>query len=280
MVTIRERYQSALKELPPDVSVNDLRLLLVEHLHFSNYAELDLNFNQELTDLSRFESDFNELKKGKPVQYIVRNANFYGRDYYVDERVLIPRPETEELVGLVLKELAKTPKKEQLILVDVGTGSGVIAIECAKRLNADVHAIDISDDALEVAKINANNHHADITFHQGDLLTPLVKKKIKVDIIVSNPPYINPKEKLDKKVFDYEPHLALFAQDGIDNYRKILQQAQLIKKDQVFLFFEIGEQQEKVLTSFLKLEFPGAEYKFTRDLQRKTRFLQVKLHEE
>lgn len=277
MGSIRARYLQAIKELPAGVTVNDLRLLLVEHLGFRNYAELDLNLDQKLTDPEKFEISFAELISGKPVQYIVKNANFYGRDYYVDERVLIPRPETEELVEHVLDYISQSKQSKPFTVVDVGTGSGVIAIEIAKRANAQIHATDISFEALEVAKKNALTHDAKIIFHHGNLLEPILNKKIAVDLIVSNPPYIYPNEKLENKVFDHEPHLALFANEGIDYHCEILRQAKKLNKEKILVFMEIGETQEQPLKDFLKNEYPYSTFKFIKDMQGKTRIIQVEL---
>jgi len=274
MSTIRELYLSALKKLDARVSPNDLRLLLLEMNHFANYAELDIYQNKEVANEIDFWKTFERLNNGEPVQYIVHNANFYGHDYYVDKNVLIPRPETEELVNYALQDIQKKYHNQSLVLVDVGTGSGVIAIECARQLpNAEVHAVDISTEALAVAKKNADTYQTNITFHQGNMLTPLITNKHLVDVIISNPPYINAATEIDRHVLDYEPHLALFASHGIDFYQEIITQSVLVKKDHIHLYFEIGEDQEPLLSVFLHDYYPHIKPVFKKDLQGKTRFL-------
>ena len=274
MSTIRELYLSALKQLDKLVATNDLRLLLLELQHFANYAELDINQNKQFDDEDSFWAAFKRLNKGEPVQYIVNNANFFGHDYYVDQRVLIPRPETEELVDYALKDIENKFKNRSVVIADIGTGSGVIAIECAKKLkNAVLYATDIDERALEVARKNANTHQQQIIFHSGNMLDPLIEKHIKVDVIISNPPYIKPSAAVDIHVRDYEPNIALFAKHGIDYYQEIINKSTEVKRDTLYMYFEIGEDQEADLSEFIQKFYPNIKFKFKRDLQGKTRFL-------
>ena len=148
------------------------------------------------------------LEEGEPVQYIVGNVNFYGYNLDVDKRVLIPRRETEELVEEVIK---RSKVFDNPVIIDVGTGSGAIAISLSKELNTHVYASDISLDALEVAKINIDKNNADVELINGNMLKPYIDSGIKVDIIVSNPPYIKEDEQIEDIVKNNEPNLALYA---------------------------------------------------------------------
>jgi len=170
-----------------------------------------LSLNEQL----RIGNIIEELKKYQPIQYILGETEFYGLRFKVDENVLIPRPETEELVEWVIKEEAPAAGYK---ILDIGAGSGCIAIALAKRLpGAEIFALDISDKALAVARQNAAANQADVRFFQYDILNdePFPFSSFSFDCIVSNPPYITMKEKaaMAKNVLDYEPHQALFVPD-------------------------------------------------------------------
>ena len=167
--------------------------------------------------LSKYSED---LLSHKPVQYVLHEAWFCGMKFYVDEHVLIPRPETEELVEWVIAEIESSKKKTEtkLRILDVGTGSGCIALALKKKLpEAEIHACDISRDALEVAKRNALSHKTDIQFFQLDFLNENSWNSLdSYQCIVSNPPYIpvSDKKNMQPNVVDYEPHLALFVTEN------------------------------------------------------------------
>lgn len=276
MSTNHEIYQQASKLLNPNISQHTLRLLLLEINNFNNFAELNLSLDKVIKDELRFWECFHELNAGRPIQYVVNNAGFLGANYYVDQRVLIPRPETEELVDWMIQELDKQFGQQPFALADIGTGSGVIAITIKLHFpNAQVFATDIDSQALEVAAINAHEHGAEITFLKGDLLDPLIKNDIKLDVIVSNPPYIKNVDEVDQNVISYEPHIALFAKNGVDCYARMVEKVHLIARDNMQMYFEIGYDLEKDLMMILRKELPQAEYEFRRDLQGKTRFLHV-----
>lgn len=200
---------------------------------------------QELTSPQRqlFDSYLADLLSGKPVQYVFGEADFFGLKFYVDENVLIPRPETEELVQWVIDENSAGP----LSVLDIGTGSGCIAISLKyKKPQFNVSGCDISSGALEVARQNAANNKVTVNFFSRDILDTTRPSSTEIyDIIVSNPPYIPPvaKGNMNGNVLDYEPHLALFtpADDPFLFYRAIGQfgQSQLIKGGR--LYFEIHE---------------------------------------
>ena len=181
------------------------------------------------------------LQKNEPIQYVLGKTEFYGLDFKVNSNVLIPRPETEELVEWILLET----KQVNPHLLDIGTGSGCIAIALAKHLHyGTVDAWDISEKALEVARDNANNNNVSVKFSNVNVLEPVNIDK-HFDIIVSNPPYItfSEKKELEENVLDFEPHEALFVPDeeSLIFYNKIADIAVKILNDKGYLYFEINQ---------------------------------------
>ena len=219
--------------------------IILEHLHQLKRIDLALNPDFELTanQLQQWNQILEDLKTQKPIQYILGETEFFGLKFKVTQDTLIPRPETEELIELILNSNSK--QIEQLKILDIGTGSGCIAISLANKLsNASVFALDISEKALEIAKLNAINNNVQITFlHQNIIETENLNQKF--DIIISNPPYVRNLEKVEinKNVLNYEPHLALFVDDNdaLLFYRKIAQLAVLNLAENGFLFFEINQ---------------------------------------
>lgn len=186
-----------------------------------------------------------ELKKEIPIQYLLGKTSFYGLDFEVYPNVLIPRPETEELVEWILESQKSKVESQFLKILDIGTGSGCIAISLAKNLpNATVSAIDVSEKALATAKKNAQNNSVNISFINQNILQAEDLKQ-QFDIIVSNPPYVRnlEKEEIKKNVLDNEPHLALFVEDkdALIFYKKIAQLAHKNLTASGMLFFEINQ---------------------------------------
>lgn len=227
----------------------------------------------------RFIEGVEKLKENEPLNYVLGYSYFYGYKMIVNENVLIPRFETEELVGLVLSKYDEYFKGQRVNLADVGTGSGAIAIALKKEeSNLNVCASDISFDALNVAKQNAKNNDADITFYQGSMLEPLIENNVKLDILVSNPPYIKQDEVLDPSVKDYEPHVALFGgNDGLKFYRMIFENAHKVLKEKSMLFFEIGYDQRENLTALASEYFKNAHIEVFKDINKKDRMLFINL---
>jgi release factor glutamine methyltransferase len=197
-----------------------------------------------------------KLQQEIPIQYILGKTHFYGLDFEVDENVLIPRQETEELVEwIITNQQTNKPTNQQIL--DIGTGSGCIAISLAKNLPAaKVSAIDVSEHALSVAKKNADLNQVDVTFiHQNILETEDLQATF--DIIVSNPPYVRNLEKAEikKNVLEHEPHLALFVEDhdALIFYRKIAELAQKNLKENGQLYFEINQYLGKEMVDLLEL---------------------------
>lgn len=224
-----------------------------------------------------YKGDINEaikrLNNNEPVQYIVGNVDFYGYIFDVNKNVLIPRRETEELIEKVLKRIQEFNKP---VIIDVGTGSGAIAVTLSKKLNTHVYASDISNDALEVAKKNSFNNKANVSFLQGDMLEPYIKNNIKVDVIVSNPPYIKENEVIEDIVKNNEPHLALYAKnDGLEFYESILKNAKKVLNDKFLIAFEIGESQANDVKDLAKRYLNDAIVEIEKDLSDKDRFVFV-----
>ena len=210
------------------------------------------------------------LNKGIPVQYIVGNVDFYGYNFKVNENVLIPRFETEELVEKTIKYINKYLDKN-VDVIDLGTGSGCIAITLKKELDCNVDAVDISPKALEIAKLNAKNNNVDITFYEGDMLNPINKI---YDVIISNPPYIAYNEEIMEIVKNNEPHTALYAEDnGLNYYKDIISNANKYLKEKSIIAFEIGEKQGKLILEYTKNYFKDSIITVEKDMQNRDRFV-------
>ena len=181
------------------------------------------------------------LEEGRPLQYVIGSVNFFGNRYFIDERVLIPRFETEELVENTIKYV-KEYFKDPIDIVDLGCGSGAIGLTLEKKLSPkSVDLIDISKEALEVTKINCEKLESKANLIENDFLEGIDKK---YDLIISNPPYIKTNEEIEEIVKNNEPEIALYAgEDGLDCYRKILSQIKNNMKDKCLVAFEIGSTQ-------------------------------------
>ena len=205
---------------------------------------------------------FQQLAAHKPAQYIIGQADFYGMPLKVDERVLIPRPETEELVELIL---AENPEAN-LSVLDIGTGSGAIALALAKnRQDWSVTAADISQDALDLASENAKNQKLNIFFKKSDCFAEISEK---YDIIVSNPPYISREDESEVglNVLNSEPHLALFAdEDGLAIYRRIAEDAKDYLKDGGKIYLEIGYKQGQSVPELFRKYLPEKRVRTLKD---------------
>lgn len=205
---------------------------------------------------------FSQLKNHKPAQYILGYEDFHGLRFQVDERVLIPRPETEELVDLILAENSSS----ELKILDIGTGSGAISVSLKKSCPSwQVTASDLSADALVLAKENAKLNQADINFVQSDVFENISGS---FDIIVSNPPYIseNDKNEVGINVLASEPKMALFAdEEGLAIYRQIIEDADKYLTPKGKLYFEIGYKQGRDLKKLLSLHFPDKRVRVLKD---------------
>ena len=229
----------------------------------------DIEYLKRYLPKDKLEAGLKELKEGKPVQYIVGNVDFYDVNLLVNENVLIPRFETETLVEKTINYAKKLT--EPLDILDIGTGSGAIAITLAKNLSCHVLATDISEEALEIAKINSKRNNVQIDFKQSDILKNVQGK---FDIIISNPPYIAKDEVIDDLVKDNEPHLALYAEeDGLYFYKNILENIKPFLKVKSLIAFEIGMTQSKAITKLAQNYLSHAKIITEKDLTGKDRYI-------
>jgi release factor glutamine methyltransferase len=245
-------------------------------MHFSHLTPTKLYLSIDDPMPEEFRSEFlnavdQYVNHHRPVQYIMGYVSFYGYDFTVNDSVLIPRFETEELVANVLIQYDKMFQGKKARLVDVGTGSGCLAVSLAmEEPNLEVTATDISQEALEVAKANALRIGAKVDFLQGDMLSPLQGKKF--DILVSNPPYIPENETVAEIIKDYEPNIALFGGlDGLKFYRIILSQAKSILNDQFIMGFEHGYDKAGEIRTLASSIYPDAEIFTIQDLSKRDR---------
>lgn len=278
MATVKELIklaESRLDDASKDVNVAKV---LFYHLADKQPHELYLMYDEEVSSEleAKFLAGMEEYYQGKPIQYIKGAENFFGRDFKVNEDVLIPRYETEELVENILYRIDDYFAEYQSItLCDVGTGSGAIATSLAlEEPRLKVFATDISLKAVTVAKDNAKNLGANIEFMVGDMLEPLLENEIKVDIFVSNPPYIPQEQEIEAMVKDNEPHVALFGgNDGLYFYRKIFQGVEPLLQERALLAFEMGFDQRELMEAALQEYFPNDPHEIIKDINGKDRML-------
>ena len=240
----KRHFFSELSILFPETEIQSFFTILIEFkLHLSRIQlALEHNFELDNDDFEFLQNALLKLKNQIPIQYIVGETAFYGLMFKVDKNVLIPRPETEELVELILQNHKNS---NSLKILDVGTGSGCIAISLAKNLpNTEVSALDISAEALNVAKNNAEFNQVTIDFILADILT-IEKLPDTFDVIVSNPPYVRELEKaqMQQNVLSNEPHIALFVKDEnpLLFYDKIAELAKKHLTENGVLYFEINQ---------------------------------------
>jgi release factor glutamine methyltransferase len=251
---------------------------------FMGFSKTDLLVKQDKTvsesDLLKFHFAVKDLKRGRPVQYILGKAHFYGMEFIVNSAVLIPRPETEELVKLILDD-AKL-HAESFSILDIGTGSGCIAIALKKHLpRCHVYALDISEEALKVAKENALRNECEIHFIKGDICDAgIVEKLPACTIIVSNPPYIKSSERasMHENVVEHEPHVALFVpdEDALVFYKVIAETGKLKLKHGGAVYVEINEALG-IDTAILFQKAGYSDVQLLQDMQGKDRMIKMRL---
>lgn len=245
--TYKSTFLQELSPLYDEKEIESFFYIILESFHNKKRIDLALNPEMEMdaVQLLRWESVLADLKKEKPIQYILGETEFYGLPFLVNENTLIPRPETEELVEWILESTKYEEQSTKLNVLDIGTGSGCIAISLAKNLpSAQVSAIDVSEKALATAHKNAEINKVDVNFILKNILETEVLDE-KYDIIVSNPPYVRnlEKEEIKPNVLEYEPHLALFVEDNdaLLFYRKIAELAKKNLSENGKLYFEINQ---------------------------------------
>ena len=279
ILEFKRYFKSELSELYTEAESAQLySVFLYEKTGFDRFQqrrfahqELLISDEEELKEIT------SELKTGKPYQQILGHTEFYGKKFFVDENVLIPRPETEELVELAKIEIQNLKSKIQnLKLLDIGTGSGIIPITLKKHFpNAEISAIDISEKALEIAQKNADFHKKEINFIQADFLNTELTEKY--DIIISNPPYIGIEEniEIEDSVKGFEPNIALFSptSDALIFYRKIAKDGEKYLNENGMIFLEINQ---KLGKETLELFSNYSESRLIKDLSGNDRFVFAK----
>ena len=269
------------KILEKDLDPSVINLLLEHVLGLSNQEILMKNIlDLDEDKTSRFFSLLEEyLKNERPIQYILGYTYFYKRKFIVNKNVLIPRFETEELVYHALKIIKENDYKN---IADIGSGSGNINITLKlENENLNVMGLDISKDALDVSKENAFNLNANINYFESDLLSYLIDNNIKVDLIISNPPYIDINDnEVDDIVRNNEPSLALFASDnGLYNYKKIIDDSKKVLNKKGSILFEIGYTQGNILKEYALNKYQNIEVKIIKDIDKKDRILFIKFND-
>lgn len=275
-------FLDALSSIYDEMEVESFFYLILEQLHHIKRIDLALHPEMEMDSqqLLCWQNVVIELQNQKPIQYILGQTEFYGLPFLVNENTLIPRPETEELVDLIVVESRKS-KVESITILDIGTGCGCIAISLAKNLpNASVFALDVSEKALELAKKNAELNKVEVHFLQKSILeTDDLGQQF--DVIVSNPPYVRMLEKAEIKtnVLDYEPHLALFVDDNdaLLFYRKIAQLALKNLSKNGKLYFEINQYLGKETVELLE-QFDFKDVRLIKDIYGNDRMISCRLN--
>ena len=283
MPTNRQIYFDLFKENNKYLTRLVIKALLNDANGFNDEISLYKHFDEECNDYDNLLSKIDRVRNGEPFQYVLGYANFIDHNFYVDKNVLIPRQETEELV-INAREMIKSifPNKE-ITIADIGTGSGAIAVTLKRYFpKAHVVATDISKEALDVAIKNSESQNQSIEFLLGDMTKPLESLGIELDVLVSNPPYIDGKETIDEQVWKFEPHSALLASPSTRYYEEIFKSAEKIMKPNSLMAFEIGEDMEKPLLELIGkyFTFTNVTFKFSKDMYNKTRFLYIIMQED
>ena len=251
---------------------------LVELTNQERY-NLYLHYEEEMPEemLEAFSSGMERILNQEPMAHVLGYSWFYGYKFIVNREVLIPRPETEELCAGILARIDRFFPEGAVHCVDVGTGSGAIAITVAlEEPRVCMDATDISETALVTARQNAENNGANITFLSGDMLRPLEESGKKYDVLISNPPYIPKEEVMEASVVDFEPHVALFGgEDGLKFYRMIFSECRNVLKERAFMAFEMGWNQREAMSRLVRETLPEAEFEIVKDMNGKDRMLFV-----
>ena len=274
-----EQLQSMLKTIYDEREAGNIAELVLEKI--TGWSKIDRILNKQVRLSAAMEESFiryeSALQQQQPVQYVLGESWFMGMKFYVNPAVLIPRPETEELVAWVLEHVSNVPMDNPFSILDIGTGSGIIAVALNKKLpHLYLNACDISAEALAVAERNAKDHGVSVCFTQCDFLDPRQQELLPVvDVVVSNPPYIPIQEKssLSKHVAEHEPSLALFVEkEPLQFYQAIAIFCKTHLKPEGSLFVEVHESYgKKVQALFEKSGFKKVELK--KDMQGKDRLV-------
>lgn len=247
LLELKQLFKKELTHLYSEEEISELYAIFCSH--FLHLTKMELrSFGEKLlseNEVNQFETAVKELKTGKPFQQILGETEFYGLQFFVNENVLIPRPETEELLELAIQKIqSSTFKNQGLKILDIGTGSGIIPIVLKKKFpRATISAIDFSEKALEVAQKNANTHQTEIEFIHQDYLNSNLSEVY--DVIISNPPYIGMDEEIEieDSVKGFEPLMALFSptSNALIFYEKIAEDCKNHLSENGMVFLEINQ---------------------------------------
>lgn len=246
---------------------------LAQKVFSLSYSDLLIN-QQKVFDDEVFTQYLNRYLSGEPLYYILKKAPFMGYDFVVDKNVLIPRNETEELTILLVDEIKENNIKQAKI-IDVGCGSGCISISLDLLISDSiVTGVDISSQALKVSEENSQRLNSKVNFYLSNCLDEVIKRKEQFNYLISNPPYIDRNSFVEKSVLDYEPHLALFADNkGLAIIEKILSDIDKVLLPKGKAYFEISPEQVDDLSKIIKNKLPRYQFSFKKDINNFTRFL-------
>lgn len=270
LLELKNLFQKELNEIYSESEIDTLFFWLAEKNLDKPASMLKLALNEEWNEFeenrNRFLFQLMQLKTHKPFQYVLGETEFYGLKFFVNENVLIPRPETEELVEWILKDCHSERSEESQRIIDIGTGSGCISITLKKHLpSSEISTLDFSEKALEVAKNNSGFHQTEIEFIHSDFLNMDFSTLPKFDVIVSNPPYIADSEKnaMDKNVLEFEPSSALFIPDdkALIFYERMVEFAQENLNPNGKIYVEINQNLAKETEELFQLNFNFVELK-------------------
>ena len=269
MPSNREAYFEAIKLGVPEQVI----YFALQEIDGYNKLELSKYFDEEIKDYPFFIDSIRRYLNGEMIEYVFNKAYFLSSPFYINKDVLIPRQETEQLVIRTKDIIQEMFGEKRLDIADVCCGSGVIGISLKNMLpNNNYFLSDISKEAIRVAKNNADEA---VNFLEGDMLEPFVRKGIKLDVIICNPPYISDESLIDEKTWKQEPHIALLAKPNTLFYKRLFENANNVMRSPYLLAFEIGEDMEEALITLLK-EYKFVTYWFEKDIYGKTRFLFIK----
>lgn len=256
---------------------SEIYLLLIKANGFHNFTELIKNFDEKVVNYDYFFRNIQRIKEGEPIQYVTGEAPFFDLDLTVNPNVLIPRPETEGLVKLVTDLITKNNYNHKII-ADVCTGSGCIALYLKRKYpDSEVYASDKFKDVLHVAETNFQKYGANIITLEGNRLEPFINRNIKVDLLISNPPYVEKLEDVQESVKNYEPMTAVYTKNGTRFYESYFKHYKEVMNFKFVMAFEINYDQEEKLTCLIKNYFDLSKIKFNfyKDIFDKTRYLVI-----
>lgn len=283
MKTIFEAYKEALEKLD-NVTKDEInvRILLCYINKLSSMSEFYIKKDEEVHSIKLFEKLFKRYLNGEPIQYLTNEASFLNESIYVDNRVLIPRMETEEVAIYTINKIKSLFNDRNIEIIDVCSGSGCLGLTIAKNVNCSkLFLSDISKDAIEISMTNTKKIF-DIertNFIVSDGLVNLLKnKKCQPNVIVSNPPYIINRNSVDESVLKYEPSIALFTDENISIYKQLINDAFKFKNRPLLIVFEISDEVYPLIKEFLNNNYSKEKIEYIKDINNKWRIVSILLN--